>query len=240
MRLSAQADPVQHPTLLVSSSRYAGNVSSVVPGVTVTGGVTASYDGSLPNVFLNEIADPSFGITSGITLDAYDIGNPSPQAHPLVGTPRLVGSLDVTAAAMAQGKSISTSFPSKSELALHISTDGTSVSLMGYAAPINQLDVSNSNTPSVIDPSNPVTSTTPRAIADLALDGGALTLSPTSTRIAATTAVVPCSPTARTTGGQRRQLGQEREQRRPRQAEREYWCAGAQRQDGQHYRRRVR
>ena len=134
MRLSAQADPVQHPTLLVSSSRYAGNVSSVVPGVTVTGGVTASYDGSLPNVFLNEIADPSFGITSGITLDAYDIGNPSPQAHPLVGTPRLVGSLDVTAAAMAQGKSISTSFPSKSELALHISTDGTSVSLMGYAA----------------------------------------------------------------------------------------------------------
>jgi hypothetical protein len=49
-----------------------------------------------------------------------------------------------------------TSFPSKSEIALNLSTDGRVVTFMGYLAPINALDVSNSNTPAVVDPTNPV------------------------------------------------------------------------------------
>jgi len=49
-----------------------------------------------------------------------------------------------------------TSFSSKSELALNLSTDNTYLTFMGYLAPINAVDVSNSNTPAVVDPTNPV------------------------------------------------------------------------------------
>ena len=40
-----------------------------------------------------------------------------------------------------------TSFSSKSEIALNLSTDGKYVTFMGYLAPIGAIDVSNSNTP---------------------------------------------------------------------------------------------
>ena len=45
-----------------------------------------------------------------------------------------------------------TSFSSKSELALNLSTDGDYLTFMGYFAPIGAIDVSNSNTPGEIDP----------------------------------------------------------------------------------------
>ena len=48
-----------------------------------------------------------------------------------------------------------TSFSSKSEIGLHLSHDGKYLTFMGYVAPINVLDVSNSNTPGVVDPTNP-------------------------------------------------------------------------------------
>src|SRR5262249_56001330 len=60
-----------------------------------------------------------------------------------------------------------TSFSSKSELALNLSTDGNSITFIGYVAPINALDVSNSNTPAIIDPSNPVAATFYRAVAQV-------------------------------------------------------------------------
>ena len=44
-----------------------------------------------------------------------------------------------------------TSFSSKSELALNLSTDHSSLTFMGYVAPIDALDVSNSNTPGEVD-----------------------------------------------------------------------------------------
>ena len=56
----------------------------------------------------------------------------------------------------APGDQMVTSFSSKSELALNLSTDGSYVTFMGYHAPIDGIDVSNSNTPGVIDPTNPV------------------------------------------------------------------------------------
>ena len=49
------------------------------------------------------------------------------------------------------------SFSSKSEVALNLSTDRQFVTFMGYLSPIDALDVSNSNTPGVVDPTNPVT-----------------------------------------------------------------------------------
>jgi hypothetical protein len=47
-----------------------------------------------------------------------------------------------------------TSFSSKSELALNLSPAGRYVSFMGYASAPGQIDVSNANTPGVIDPGN--------------------------------------------------------------------------------------
>ncbi|HEX4672627.1 MAG TPA: hypothetical protein VH279_10180 [Solirubrobacteraceae bacterium] len=58
-------------------------------------------------------------------------------------------------------------FSSKSELALNLSTSGRDVTFMGYAAPIDGIDISNSNTPAVGDPTNPVTSSFFRAVAAL-------------------------------------------------------------------------
>jgi hypothetical protein len=60
-----------------------------------------------------------------------------------------------------------TSFSSKSELALNLSTSGRDVTFMGYAAPIDGIDISNSNTPAVVDSTNPVTSSYFRAVAAL-------------------------------------------------------------------------
>jgi hypothetical protein len=60
-----------------------------------------------------------------------------------------------------------TSFPSKSELALHLSTDGKYLTFMGYVAPIDAIDVSNSNTPGVVDPTNPVGENVYRAVAQV-------------------------------------------------------------------------
>ena len=57
-----------------------------------------------------------------------------------------------------------TSFSSKSELALNLSTDGQYVTFMGYHAPVGAVDVSNSNTPGVIDPTNPVTAADYRVV----------------------------------------------------------------------------
>jgi hypothetical protein len=60
-----------------------------------------------------------------------------------------------------------TSFPSKSELALNLSTDGKDVTFMGYLAPVDGIDVSNSNTPAVVDPTNPVPGSDYRVVADV-------------------------------------------------------------------------
>lgn len=59
------------------------------------------------------------------------------------------------------------SFSSKSELALNLSTDRQYVTFMGYVAPIDALDVSNSNTPGAVDPTNPVGENIYRAVAQV-------------------------------------------------------------------------
>src|SRR5271156_3714999 len=64
-----------------------------------------------------------------------------------------------------------TSFSSKSELALNLSTDHRYLSFMGYVAPGNSLDVSNSNTPGALDPTNPVGESYERAAATVDAHG---------------------------------------------------------------------
>jgi hypothetical protein len=143
--------------LLVSGSVYAGNPGIVAgqtqlpPGCTA-GCVTATAGGGYPQVFNNDLADGSFGVTSRIFLSEM-----TPTGRPL-GTVKVPNGLV-------------TSFSSKSELALNLSPDGRTVSFMGYVAKPDQVDVSNSNTPAVIDPTNPVPSTFYRAVAQLSGSG---------------------------------------------------------------------
>jgi hypothetical protein len=133
---------------------YAGTASTVAVGQTLSGGGTAVADGSFPNVFKNEVPDPSFGVSSPIFLDRR------------TSTGNLVSTLAVDPSV------ITTSFASKSELALNVSTDGAVVTFMGYKAAVNQLDVSNSNTPGVFDATNPVSTTSQRAVALVSLESG--------------------------------------------------------------------
>ncbi len=152
--------------LLVSRSVYDNNPANVTVGETLPPGCTlapscvaATADGSYPTVFNNDLVDGSFGITSPIYLDQ------------LTPTGTLVNSLEVpnsTQNGVPPTKDqMVTSFSSKSEVALNLSTDGQYVTFMGYLAPVDAVDVSNSNTPGVIDPSNPVPSAYPRVVAQL-------------------------------------------------------------------------
>jgi hypothetical protein len=152
-------------TLVLSRSVYVGTPSLLVPGVTllppgcVAGTVdvpliagntvpvavtcsTPIADGTFPTVFNNAAADAHFGITSPIFLD-----NLTTDGH----------LLDTLAIPTDQ---IVTSFSSKSELAVNRSVDGKSLTFMGYRGgpgfptAVNVFDVSNGNTPGVVDPTN--------------------------------------------------------------------------------------
>jgi hypothetical protein len=165
-------------TLVLSRSVYVGTPSLLVPGVTVlppgcvagtvnvplvAGGTTpvavtcstAIADGTFPTVFNNASADGEFGITSPIFLD-----NLTTDGH-------LLDSLAIPT------DQIVTSFSSKSELAVNRSVDGKSITFMGYRGgagfptAVNVLDVSNDNTPGLIDPTNPAVGQNYRSVAEV-------------------------------------------------------------------------
>ena len=108
----------------------------------------APANGTYPFVFNNDLYDGSFGITSRIFLDQL-----TPNGW-LIDSLEVPNSLD--RGIKSSSDQLVTSFSSKSEIALHLSTDHRSLTFMGYVAPVNTLDVSNSNTPLAIDPTNPV------------------------------------------------------------------------------------
>jgi len=145
--------------LVVSRSVYDNNPNNVKVGeilppncANTTGGcgaVTgAPYNGTYPFVWNNDTYDSSFGITSKILLD---------QMFPFGF---VINTLEVPNSSQRGIRSTSnqlvTSFSSKSEMALNLSTDRQYLTFSGYVAPIDQLDVSNSNTPGAVDPTNPV------------------------------------------------------------------------------------
>ena len=149
--------------LLLSRVVYDNKRSNVVVGMQLPPGcapancASAITDGTYPYVWNNAQVDGSFGITakiildqltpSGIRINSLEVPNSSRKGLP------------------STADQMVTSFSSKSELALDLSTDGRSVSFMGYLAPINTLDVSNSNTPGVVDPTNPVPGLNYRVVA---------------------------------------------------------------------------
>lgn len=165
-------------TLVVSRSVYKGTANTVTPGELLPPGCAAEtftlpqigggtsksisvtcgdaiVDGTYPTVFENDSSDGSFSVSAPIFLDNITTGGLWLQTLPV------------------PSNEIVTSFESKSELALNLSTDGKSITFLGYAggpgfvtAP-NQLDVSNSNTPGLIDPSNPDVGQYYRAVAEV-------------------------------------------------------------------------
>ena len=160
--------------LVVSRSAYDNNPNNIKAGTVLppncastTGGCSAAtgapYNGLYPFTFNNVIYDANFGITSAIYLD---------QITPFG---LLINSLEVPNSSQRGVKSSSnqlvTSFSSKSELALNLSTDGRVLTFMGYVAPIDAIDVSNSNTLGAPDPTDPVGFNTYRAVATVNSNG---------------------------------------------------------------------
>src|SRR5215469_2701042 len=143
-----------HPgNLVVSRSVYDNNPNNIQVGMTLPPNCTNScvqavVDGTYPFVWNNAPVDASFGITSKIFLDQIST------------TGTLINSLEVPNSSQngvpPTKDQMVTSFSSKSEVALNLSTDGRFLTFMGYLAPINAIDVSNSNTPAVFDSTNPV------------------------------------------------------------------------------------
>ena len=109
--------------LLVSRSVYDNNPKNVEAGVTLlppncvaSACVTATDSGSYPNVWNNVIVDGNFGIAAKIVLD---------QLRPTGSwSIRLKCRTVWNARSFRRRDQMVTSFPSKSEIALNLSTDG--------------------------------------------------------------------------------------------------------------------
>jgi hypothetical protein len=152
--------------LLLSKVIYDNNANNVVAGVTLlppncvgSGCVKATAGGTYPTVFNNALVDGSFGITSKIVLDQ------------LTPFGRWLGSIEVPNSSRRgttpNSDQMVGSFSSKSEVALNLSADRNIVTFMGYLAAVDTLDVSNSNTPFVVDKTNPVSGAYYRIVAEM-------------------------------------------------------------------------
>ena len=153
--------------LLLSSTTYTVPASAITVGKTILPGCTlgtagdpnctAVADASYPGVFNNEEYDPSFGITTPISLQLI-----TPSGHTMS---------TVQVPTDTNGDHLVTSFPSKSEIALNLSTGADALTFMGYVAPVGALDISNANTQAGDDPTNPVSLVAKRAVAKMLADG---------------------------------------------------------------------
>jgi hypothetical protein len=136
-------------SLVISSSTYdrtVGAVASLAVGSKLASSATATASATTGNnyvtVWNNASVDASFGVTSAIQLTELDPTTGHILSRVAVPTAQVV-----------------TSFPSKSELGLHVTSDaaGSHLVFMGYAgAGVGALDVSNSDAVAGQDPTNPV------------------------------------------------------------------------------------
>ena len=160
--------------LVLSRSVYDNKASNVTVGMVLPPGCTgtsggcgaatgATNNGLYPYVFNNVLYDPSFGVTSRLYLD---------QITPfgwLINTLEVPNSLE--RGVTSSRDQLVTSFSSKSEGALNLSTDGQYLTFIDYVAPVNTVDASNSNTPEAVDGTNPVGESYYRAVATLDVSG---------------------------------------------------------------------
>jgi hypothetical protein len=139
-------------TLLISTTTYqdVGAVANLVAGTSQLPGAnagetsTAVSNGALNTVWNNASVDPSFGVTSAISLSDLNVNTGA-----------------VLASTTINPSIVSTSFSSKSELGLNLTktSSGYVATFMGYAGGgVGNLDVSNSDTTAFKDTTNPVTS----------------------------------------------------------------------------------
>jgi hypothetical protein len=154
--------------LVVSRSVYDNKASNVTVGeilppncANTQGGCGASTgatnNGIYPYVFNNDAYDGSFGITSRLLLDQI-----TPEGR-LINTLELPNSLQHGVTPTSD--QLVTSFSSKSEGALNLSTSKKYLTFIDYVAPVNTIDASNANTPGVVDLTNPVGEAFYRAVA---------------------------------------------------------------------------
>jgi hypothetical protein len=160
---SADQQFLKHGSLVISSTTYdktQGAVATLTPGVTklpksATATTTAIAGNSYVDVWNNASVDGSFGVTSAIQLTDIDLSNGRVFRSMQVPTDQVV-----------------TSFPSKSELGLHVVGNWPTVKVVfvayggaaqapGHQLPpavgVGNLDVSNSDAVQGQDPTNPVT-----------------------------------------------------------------------------------
>ena len=163
--------------LVISRSVYDNNANNVTVGQplppncpsTATGcNNPAIANGTYPYVWNNDTVDASFGITAKIYLDQYTTGGTRVNT---LEVPNNQQSTQLPPQRFSPIGQVVTSFPSKSEIALNLSTDHTKLTFMGYNAGIDQLDISNSNTPAVVDPTNPVGLNVYRVVAEVDAHG---------------------------------------------------------------------
>ena len=121
--------------IVISRSVYDNNANNVQVGQTLPPNCQATQagcsgnatnDGTYPFVWNNDLVDGSFGITSKILLDQYTPGG------------MFINSLEVPNSSQKgvppQKDQVVSSFSSKSELALNLSTDGRYLTFMGYVS----------------------------------------------------------------------------------------------------------
>jgi hypothetical protein len=161
--------------LLVSSSTYTdpgfavgaalpNNQNGANPTLAVASSAFCTTSNCSGNVWNNASVDANFGITSNLIVSNVN-----------ASTGATDNSVNITALAAAQGINLNTSFSSKSEGALNLTPDGSGITFMDYNATAGQLDISNSNTPGVIEPGNTDTATaTYRGVVQLSLANNGL------------------------------------------------------------------
>lgn len=143
---------VNNPNFVTVGEQLPPGCANTQAGCAGNGG-PAEFDGTYPDVFNNDLVDGSFGVTSPLFLDQLTPFGWRIDTLP-VPTDQLV-----------------TSFSSKSEGALNLSTDKKYLTFIDYVAAVGTVDASNANTPGGVDPTNPVGEAFYRAVAKVDQSG---------------------------------------------------------------------
>src|SRR5262249_1654404 len=172
-RSSAMATTLVAASVALTSSPAAaqGNSDFFKPGNLVvsrsvyTQPANTGNNFQYPFVWNLDAIDPNFGVASRILLDQMTAS--------LNGV--VINTLEVPNSTQngvpSTKDQMVTSFPSKSEIALNLSTDGQQLTFMGYLAPVGALDVSNANTPLAFDATNTATGFAYRIVAQVDAKG---------------------------------------------------------------------